>query len=195
MKVTTNTAKYAVQELDILVKTVKDPIIKDFIPEIIALAEKFGKSGQSGGSAPFTAVALSQAIKAVCLNKPICDITGIDDEWVNVSQYAEKSKKVWYQNKRCGAIFKDGKKGKPYYLDAVVIKTQSGQNLTCNSGAQCKDGSKIYSRQYIKKFPFKPKTFYIDVVEKEIKKDDWEYFVKNENQLKQVFKYYDRFTY
>jgi hypothetical protein len=81
----TNTQRYAQRELDILVKSasVDDrPIIEEFIPEILALCEKFGKSGQSGGSAPYTATALSHAIKKLCLQESICPITGIEDEWI-----------------------------------------------------------------------------------------------------------------
>ena len=66
-----NTLTHAQRELDILVKSCPDPenrpIIEGFIPEILALVEKFGKSGQSGGSAPYTATAISQAVKKLCL--------------------------------------------------------------------------------------------------------------------------------
>ena len=57
----------AEKELDILIKTTIDAIIRDFIPEILALCEKFGESGQSGGSAPYTAKAISQAVEKLCL--------------------------------------------------------------------------------------------------------------------------------
>lgn len=191
MNITTNTAKHAESELNILVKTVKYPILKPFIPEILALCEKFGKSGQSGGSAPITASVLANSIKKLCLQEPICEITGVDDEWINVTEYNAASKDEWYQNKRCGAIFKNGKEGKPYYLDAIIWKNQDG--FTYSGSSTLSDGSKVYSRQYIKKFPFAPKTFYIDRVDFEVAKDDWESTVKDEKQLQKVFKYYDRF--
>jgi hypothetical protein len=184
-----NTFNYAKQELDILVKSNLDlknrPIIEEFIPEILALVNKFGKSGQSGGSAPYTATAISQAVKKLCLQEPICPIMGIDDEWNDV---AKENSKDLYQNKRCSALFKIGKKGIPYYLDAIVWKTQ---NKSCWSGtASMTSGEKIRSRQFIKKFPFTPKTFYIDVIEIEIEKDNWEFYIKDEKQLKAVWKYY-----
>lgn len=190
MKNKSNTAKFAERELSILVKTVEDPTIKPFIPEIIALCDKFGKSGQSGGSAPFTARALSHAVKKLCLQEPICEITGIDEEWNDVSEMSDG--KIVFQNKRCSALFKDGKDSMPHYLDAIVFKAQNG-HAYCGS-AWMGDGSKLYSQQYIKKFPFKPKTFYIDVLEKEVAKDDWEFYIKNEKQLKAVWKYYDRYN-
>jgi hypothetical protein len=51
----TNTQSHAKRELEILFKTTPDAIIREFETEILALCEKFGQSGQSGGSAPFTA--------------------------------------------------------------------------------------------------------------------------------------------
>ena len=100
------TATHAERELEILLKTVKDPIIAPFKEELIALCDRFGKSGQSGGSAPFTAAALAHAIKALCMQNPICDITGIDEEWNDVSEM--NGGKVLYQNNRCSAVFKEG---------------------------------------------------------------------------------------
>lgn len=193
---TTNTARYAQRELEILSKSVTDPenrpIIEPFKAEILALCEAFGKSGQSGGSAPYTATALAQAIKKLLLQEPICPIMGIDEEWVDVSRLTDG--RVCFQNRRCGALFKGGKDNPAHYLDAIVFKTQKGVTWTSNAGAICKDGSRIPSRQYVKSFPFKPKTFYIDVIEKEVAKDDWEFYIKDERQLKSVFKYYDLFT-
>jgi hypothetical protein len=195
----TNTYQHAERELDILVKTTPDAIISDFIPEILAVCEKFGNSGQSGGSAPFTATALSQAIKKLCLFEPICPITGIDEEW---DECMMEKDNVRYQNNRLSSIFKTGKEGKPYYIDAVVFKGQSGCCFTGNS-VTLKDGSIIRSRQYIKSFPFTPKTFYIDVIETEWADENkteekagggwWTSVVKDEKQLKAVWKYYDKF--
>lgn len=195
-----NTAKFAERELDILVKSSPDPnnrpIIEEFIPEILALVDKFGHSGQSGGSAPFVASALSSAIKSLCLQKPICDITGIDEEWVDVSSYGGSPD---YQNIRCSALFKNGSNGKPYYLDAIIWKGDRSHD-TFSGTVQG-----IRSRQSIKSFPWKPKTFYIDVIrvpydsKKHSRKEsvtcgdgDYVYFIKDINQIQEVFEYYDR---
>lgn len=187
---TTNTARYAERELSILSQSLTNPdnrpIIEPFRDEILALCEKFGKSGQSGGSAPYTASALSQAIKKLCLQEPICEITGLPEEWVDMTHMSHRE--TIFQNTRCSPLFKIGD-GKCYYLDAIVWKTQKG--VTWSGTAIRNDGSKIRSRQFVKSFPFKPKTFYIDVIETEIAPDDWEFHVKNERQLKSVFKYYD----
>lgn len=191
-----NTLNKAEREFDILEKTTKRAIIVPFKKEILALVDKFGESGQSGGSAPFTAAAVSQAVKTLCLQETICDITGIDEEW------GEREPHIGYQNNRLGSIFKDTKKGRVYYLDAIVFRGQNGNCFTGNS-VELRDGSFLRSRQYIKEFPFKPKTFYVDVIETEwADKDEkvkkagggwWTSVIKDESQLKEVFEYYDKY--
>jgi hypothetical protein len=187
---------YAQKELDILVKNSPEndrPIIEEFIPEILALVEKFNKSGQSGGSAPYTASAISQAVKKLCLQQPILPITGIDEEWIEVDTDV-------YQNTRSSNIFKQGKNGKAYFLDAIVWQGEDDYDTftgTING---------ITSRQYIKEFPFEPKTFYVDVIRDfdidglsnkdiiETGLGKYTYKFKDENQLKEVFDYYDKYT-
>ena len=194
------TKSFAERELDILSKSNKDPenrpLVEEFRKEILAICEAFGNSGQSGGSAPYTANALSTTIKNLCLQKPICPITGIDEEWVNVSNMSDGE--ILYQNSRCSALFKEKR---VYYLDAIVWRGDSDWDTF--SGTV--EG--IRSRQYIKSFPFEPKTFYIDVhrvpYNKSIHKTndavscstgDFVYFIKDKNQLKDVFEYYDKYS-
>ena len=66
------------------------------------------------------------------------------------------------------------------------------------------DGTVMTSRQYIKSFPFKPKTFYIDVIDTEwADKEEtveeegggwWTSIIKDEKQLEEVFEYYNKFA-
>lgn len=196
----TNTYKHAKTELDILSKSSTDPnnrpLIEPFMEEILALCEKFGQSGQSGGSAPFTATALANSIKKLCLQEPISEITGIEEEWVNISEWS--GGKEMYQNKRCSALFKEGKNGKPYYIDAIIKKTQNGTTWNGPFWMSKEDylsgdkNKRLSSVAYVKSFPFTPKTFYIDVIEEEVKPDDWEMYVKDPIQLDRVWKYYDK---
>lgn len=202
-----NTMTYAERELDILVKSSGHdpddrPIIEEFIPEILALTDKFGKSGQSGGSAPYTAAALSQAIKKLCLQQPICDITGIDEEWVDVRQYGDGDKNTEYQNNRCYALFKNSE-GKCWYIDAIVWEDKEDDY----SFTGTVEG--YWSGQAIKSFPFKPKTFYVDVVKENLPSDwteepfyqdknlnsveKYRYKIKDRSQIEEVFKYYDKY--
>ena len=202
----TNTQSFAKQELDILAATVPDAIVTPFANEILALCEAFGKSGQSGGSAPMTASAISQAIKHLMLQEPICPVTGIDEEWVNVREVSEEDE-MMYQNKRCSALFKS-KSGKCWYIDAIVWKGEEEYD-TFTGRAYIDDTNfeLIGSSQYVR-LPFKPKTFYIDVVHVPISKKEAEerkmHFIENEKddcyytilkdpkQLDKVFKYYDK---
>ena len=168
----TNTYKFAKQELDILAATVPDAIVTPFAKEILALCEKFGKSGQSGGSAPYTATAISKAVKNLLLQEPICDVTGHENEWFDVSEACGGNKT--YQNNRCSALFKDGIESKAYYLNAIVWKgVEDYDTFTGSVYIDDKDFELIGSSQFVK-FPFKPKTFYIDVVRVPISKEEAE---------------------
>ena len=172
---------YAQKELDILIKTTPDAIIRHFIPEILALCEAFGNSGQSGGSAPYTAGALADAVKKLCLQQPISLLTGEDSEWNDISD-GDNGIGI-LQNNRCSAVFKEN--GRAYCLDAIFWKTEKGSTWHGTT----KEG--IKSQQFIKSFPFKPKTFVIDVIEIEISKDNWEFIIKNMPDFDEVRTYYD----
>jgi len=194
-----NTADKAKLEFEVLRSTVEDAIIAPFEKEILALVAKFGESGQSGGSAPYTAGAISSAVKKLCMQEPICDITGIDSEWHEVSDHMG-TRTSMYQNKRLSSVFKDGKDGTPYYLNAIVFNGKDNSSFTGNS-VKLKDGSTLASRQFIK-LPFQPKTFYVDVIETEwadqhetVEKSGggwWTSVIKDEKQLEEVFEYYKK---
>ena len=197
----TNTYSHAKTELDILSKSATNPndrpIVEEFQEEILSLCEKFGESGQSGGSAAYVATTLAHTIKKLCLFEPISPITGIEDEWMEVA--TTDNNKSLYQNIRCGAIFKEGVDGRAYYLDAIHKKAQDGV-VRCGSMWISKNdylsGNRelmICSHAYIKSFPFTPKTFIIDVIQEEISKDNWESYVKDARQLNKVWKIYDKF--
>jgi hypothetical protein len=176
------------------------PIALEFEGEILALVDKFGNSGQSGGSALYTAAIIADIVKKLCMHEPLGPITGIDEEWIDIGK--DMGGKVRFQNKRQSAIFKDGD-NKPYYLNAIVFKGQNGSCFT-GSSVKLKGGGSIGSRQYIKSFPFIPKTFYIDVIETEwsdkqetSQKVDggwWISVIKDESQLIEVLDYYYLYT-
>jgi|SaaInlStandDraft_3_1057020.scaffolds.fasta_scaffold51016_1 hypothetical protein len=183
-------------EFEILNENVKDAIVSPFEDEIIALVEKFNNSGQSGGSAPFTASAVSQAVKNLCLQEPLYGIMNTPEEWNDDIEAGT------FQNNRLSSVFKHSADGKPYYLDAIVFKGQNGSCFTGNGSTTTRDGKTLSSRQFIKSFPFKPKSFYIDVIETEwadktetVKKEGggwWTSIVKDERQLEEVWEYYDK---
>lgn len=198
-------------ELDRLIKRAEEkggtPIIKEFVPEVKALVKKFADSGQSGGSAPFTTSVILNVIEKLLKQEPLGGVENTEDEWDSLSRFGDKES---YQNNRLSSVFKEGKGGRPYYLNAIVFRSP-GKNYTFTSGsvdlpglAGDKIGGKIGSSQYIKSFPFEPKTFVIDVDEKEYRKLKdgtlveeegggwWESWVKDPKQLDEVWEYYDR---
>lgn len=186
-----NTEDFAKREIELVIKDARKEnttaLIEEFVPEIMALLKKFAESGQSGGSAPYFANAISDTLNKLMMFKPISKIQNTDEEW-NKCDYPTNEKEL-YQNKRCFSLFKEGKDGKPYYSNAIVWKTPNGGTYT---GSAMLNGEKIRSSHYVKDFPFEPKTFVIDVDETEVKPDDWEFNIKDAKQLEEVFKYYNK---
>jgi len=201
----TNTQKLAKKEFDILEKTTPDAIVIPFKKEILNLCEKFGKSGQSGGSAPYTAFEISNVIKKLLLQEPICDITGDDDEWVDISEMGDGS--IMYQNSRCSGLFKNGIRSESYYIDAIIWKGEEEWDTYTGKVYIDDINFNLIGSSQIVKFPFKPKTFYIDVINIPISKVKAEsnnihyiedennncYYtiLKDKNQLDEVFNYYE----
>ena len=194
-----NTQAHAKKELEILEKTVKDPIIAPFTKEILALCEAVGNSGQSGGSNPYTASAISQAIKKLLMFETLAPLTGEDSEWNRLSD-GELGEEMLYQNNRDSRVFK-GKDNKAYFIDAIIFDGDIGGGFH-GGGIKLSNGDTVGSGQYIKEFPFTPKVFYIDVTDRRWKDkeendedpdgDWWTHTIKDEKQLEEVFKYYNK---
>lgn len=182
------TYEHAKHEFEILLKSAAEnnrPIVEPFMSEILELVEAFGKFGQSGVSAVYIADAITEVVYKCLMNKPLCPITGIVEEWVNVS---EANGGVYlFQNNRLPTVFKDLKGA--YYLDAIVfVRGKGAQRETFTSGGvSLPSGGYVASKQYVSVMPFKPKTFYIDVT----RVGDF-VFVKDEKQLEAVWKYYKK---
>lgn len=173
-----NYKKHAQREFDILGWPGDDEMQGWVCENIIDLLSVFSSQGHSGSSAPY----VLNIFEKVSSFKPITPIECTDLEWGESFSNDDS-----YQNKRLSSVFKKGKDGKPYYLDAITWRTQTGS--TWHGSALKTNGEKVTSSQLIK-LPFTPKTFYIDVIEKEIEKDDWEFYIKDESQLDEVFEYY-----
>jgi hypothetical protein len=162
---------------------------------VMELIELFSKQGHSGMSAPMVA----SLFHKLANYEPLQPITGKDEEWTEVSVHQDKTGKPWYQNKRCSGLFKDGKDGKPYYIDAIIKRDQRGITWSGRCWLNEEDwlnGDRnlmIDKRGYVKSFPFTPKTFYIDVRDVEVAKDDWESFIVDPSQLDEVWEYYDKY--
>lgn len=189
-------------EIDLAIKRAKTEgnslIISEFIPEIKSLIKKFAQSGQSGGSAPYTSGAIIDTLKKLMSFEPLNGVENLDSEWNDCIDMGGDN---IFQNNRLFSVFKNGKEGRPYYLDAIIFKGQNDITFTGNS-VEVGDGSKVGSANYIKKFPFKPKSFIIDVEETEwANKEEkvkqkgggwWTSVVKDPSQLDEVWEYYDK---
>lgn len=145
---------------------------------VMELIETFSNQGHSGASANIVINIFNELARY----KPLGGITGVPDEWLDVSNNI-------FQNKRLGSVFKQNNihGGIPYYLDAISWRAEENGS-TWSGTAITPDGKNITSRQLIKSFPFIPKTFIIDV------NDDGNNFIITDNgmkQLEEVFKYYD----
>jgi len=184
----TKTQTHAQHELDILAATTPDALILEFRDEILALCERFGQSGQSGGSAPYTAGAIAEAVKKLCLHETIAPLTGEDAEWF----YLGYDDSLAYQNRRNSAVFKHAD-GRVTYNDSIIKRDPNGM---------CWNGPLYLTREdalnntnrvqvSVKGFPFTPKRFYIDTLEEEIAKDDWISWIKDPAQLDEVREYYN----
>jgi hypothetical protein len=140
---------------------------------VLKLVEVFAAQGHSGASASMT-VAL---FRRVAMFEILSPLTGKDDEWNEIGEGV-------FQNKRASNVFKKGE-GKAYCGDAITWKNEKG---FCYTGTA--DGMR--SRQYIPAFPFTPRNFVIDVTEEEIGKDDFEFHIKNPEDLEKVWAVYER---
>lgn len=196
--------RYAERELDILAEQIPNSVVLPFRDQILAICEAFLESGQSGMSAPFVATALSNTIKKLLLFEPICDITGDESEWVDVSSFMGNP--CW-QNTRCSSLFKN-ENGICTYGQAIVWRGEQEYD-TYTGGVYSGVGEfELISSSQCVKFPFKPKTFYVDVIRIPISKEladlrDIHYtedgsgecyysVVKNPKQLEEVFSYYTK---
>lgn len=169
--------EYAIEELTLNGMFDKDSDYAGMLGEsVMDLIQVFSKQGHSGCSAAM----VSDLFDKLSRYKPISPLTGKDDEWFEIMDGT-------YQNKRNSAVFKEGKDGKAYFNDAYVKRTPNG---SCWSGRlELKDGRSI-GKCYIKDFSNMP-TITINVLEKEVAKDDWEMWIEDESQLEELAKYYD----
>jgi hypothetical protein len=155
---------------------------------VLDLVSVFSTQGHSGMSAPYCI----NMFKTLASYKPLIPITGNDSEWGQPFDYDETR-----QNKRLSSVFKCGKDGHPYYLDAIVWRDQNDCGFTGN--VKDSNGNNISSAQNIR-LPFTPKTFYVDVIgtewadkEETVEKKGggwWTTVIKDELQLNEVFEYY-----
>lgn len=140
---------------------------------VMELIKVFAKQGHSGMSASMT----TSLVEKLMRYEPLSPLTGEDDEWNEVGDGT-------MQNRRDSRVFKYAD-GTIKAIDAIIWRTQK---RTTWSGSA--DG--ISSGQEVKGFPFTHKTFYIDVTEKEVSPDNWEFHINDRSQLNPVWEHYKK---
>ena len=158
---------------------------------VMELIEVFSKQGHSGMSAGI----VIQIFSKLANFKNINPITGEDDEWNHIGEWDDGYSGPMYQNKRCSGVFKYEDGTCTYNSD--VIKTSPNGTTWSGPLYPTKEDAINNTNKLkfkIKSYPFTPKTFYIDVNEEEIEKDDWIMWVKDPKQLDDVYDYYDKIT-
>lgn len=186
------TTEKAKEEFKVLKQLEETPIVLEFENEILSLVDRVSKVGLSGGSAPFYAKVVGSVVEDLILQKPISPILCNDDEWI------EREGGI-FQNNRCSALFKSNTNPHPYFLDAIVFQGEEEGDVFTGMVEEIESKQKA-------KIPFTPKTFYVDVVKEVFNEEkhneserysskvghDFVYRIKDRNQLKEVFKYYEQ---
>ena len=156
---------------------------------VMELIEVFANQGHSGMSAGIVASLFSKLANY----EPLQPVTGRDEEWAEA--FNDSNGHPVYQNKRCSAMFKHAG-GRVTYNDSIVKRCLNGTTWTGPLYLTREDAINNVNKieVEVRGFPFTPKTFYIDVLEEEIAKDDWIMWVAYPPQLDEVFEYYKKST-
>lgn len=94
---------------------------------VMGMVRQFSDEGHSGMSAPL-AISL---FKTVAAFEPLTPLTGESDEWMEVGD-------GWYQNRRCGRVFKGGGRfdGQAYDSEAIIWRDPDGSCFTNRDSQQ-----------------------------------------------------------
>jgi len=138
------------------------------------------------GNSSFSASMVSNLFNELSRYKPLTPLTFKDDEWCEVID--DK-----FQNKRRSSVFKEGKNGRPYFIDAfVMVAVFPDGHRSSWSGTLELENNKTVRRCYIKD-PAKMPTVRIELKAHYNNNDhgDWDFELAKEKQLKELRKYYD----
>lgn len=138
-----NLVLHAEKELDLLLggnEVTLDGMNAAMKKDILSVVKTFSKQGHSGFSAAYAIGVLEKLLRF----EPLKPLTGEDSEWMAVG---EEDDDVMYQNVRYSAVFKLGKYGSAYDINAVVFR-RGKDGATFTKGGY---------RHYIT-FPYTPST-------------------------------------
>jgi len=178
-----NLIKHAERELKLAGLFDKDSDYNGMLGDaVMELMKVFSNQGHSGMSASM----VSSLFDKLSRFKQLTPLTFKDDEW---NEPGENS----YQNKRRSSVFKDGKDGKPYFIDAYTMIAIFPDGHTSGwSGTLLLEGNKSVRRCYIKD-PSSMPTIKIRLKAHYNSNDlaDWDFELAKESQLEELKKYYD----
>lgn len=171
-----NNLKWAKRELDLVYKSPEDDFIKQ---DVMELLETFSNQGQSGYSASF----ISNIFNKLARHELLSPLDYNEDDFVSLKEYGDPT---GYQNKRLSSVFKNDVGC--YYLDGIRFVDE--YDISFTGSIINEHNERIKSSQYIKSFPFIPKTFTINV--KEVDSNSNTYTILNPEVLVEAFNYYER---
>jgi len=152
---------------------------RDLIKEILRV---WGRQGHSGFSANFFAPKVCKIIENAMLFKPFVPIQNEEDfDFYNTGNGT-------LQSKRLSSVFKDNENAPAHYLYAIVWN--DGDSLFTGT-LRIKGLGEINSSANIKKYPFTPKSFYVDVRLANTEKPEYLLTLKGKLTLVEALEYYD----
>ena len=145
----------------------------------LELIELFASQRHSGMSASIVRDLFSKLANF----DPLSPLTFSDDEWGSTG--AES-----FQNTRNSAVFKDGKDGRPYYIDAYKM---TGEGVGgCWSGSLALEGGRRITKCYIKDASNMPTvTINLCVIRHSDDGGDWDFVPAPMSVISELEKYYD----
>jgi len=155
---------------------------------VMELITVFSKQGHSGMSASI----VRNLFNKLTDYKPLTPLTFKDEEWNECSCSHDL-----FQNNRNSAVFKEGKDGKPHFINAYYKKNQNGSSY--HGSLDVGDGRTV-GKCFIKDSSNMPEIC-IDIIDWEVNKEDksklepgsgwWCHKMKDVKQLEELEKYYD----
>ncbi len=163
--------RHAAVELEALVRAHPGEAltITPFVPQVLAVIQAFGESGQSGGSAPYTAGCIVTVLKKLMAYEPLTPLTGHDEEWGDIGPM--NGSPMW-QNRRDSRVFKH-EDGRVTFNDALIWEEEDGGRIAGWVGG--------FSSSQPITLPCTPKTRYVKVSRVPTEDpDDWQYRITDE---------------
>ena len=177
-----NLMSYANREFDILESEIPDAVVLEFKSEILAIVEKFGNAGLSGGSAPFYLYAIINTLEKLMKFNSLTPIEESDNSHWSDDEILHGVE----QSSRCSALFKENNECR--YNDAITFVVFDGvsENAVTIPKNETTNGRTISSSLPVRCWPFVPKKFIVRLFEE----SNGNYTIIDEQELREAYDYY-----